>query len=170
MQTNQAETWKIYLDACCLNRPFDDQTQDRIRLETEAITLIMTHLYTGSWQWIGSEILRIEIDQTPDPVRRVRVKSLLDKVHHEVSIEQTEAARGKHLETLGFKPYDALHIACAENSCAEVFLTTLPARLLQVSALGVSDDKLLRRANRLQTQLSVRVENPLTWLQEVTQT
>lgn len=27
---------KVYLDACCLNRPFDDQTQGRIRLEAEA--------------------------------------------------------------------------------------------------------------------------------------
>jgi len=24
---------KIYLDVCCLNRPFDDQVQDRVRLE-----------------------------------------------------------------------------------------------------------------------------------------
>ena len=24
--------YKIYLDACCLNRPFDDQTQPRIYL------------------------------------------------------------------------------------------------------------------------------------------
>jgi hypothetical protein len=27
----------IYLDACCLNRPFDDQRQPRIRLELEAL-------------------------------------------------------------------------------------------------------------------------------------
>jgi len=26
----------IYLDLCCFNRPFDDQAQARIRLETEA--------------------------------------------------------------------------------------------------------------------------------------
>ena len=31
----------IYLDTCCLNRPFDDQTQDRIRLEAEAVILIL---------------------------------------------------------------------------------------------------------------------------------
>jgi hypothetical protein len=32
---------KIYLDTCCLNRPFDDQRQARIRLESEAVTLIL---------------------------------------------------------------------------------------------------------------------------------
>ena len=28
---------RIYLDVCCLNRPFDDQSIDRIHLESEAI-------------------------------------------------------------------------------------------------------------------------------------
>ncbi|MFN0197095.1 MAG: PIN domain protein, partial [Planctomycetaceae bacterium] len=27
---------RIYLDNCCFNRPFDDQRQIRVRLETEA--------------------------------------------------------------------------------------------------------------------------------------
>ncbi len=48
---------KVYLDACCLNRPFDDQTQDRIHLEAEAVLLILTHVESGRWQWIGSEAL-----------------------------------------------------------------------------------------------------------------
>jgi len=30
------ESMKLYLDNYCFNRPFDDQTQIRIRLETEA--------------------------------------------------------------------------------------------------------------------------------------
>ena len=32
---------KVYLDNCVLNRPFDDQGQERIRLETEAVMLIL---------------------------------------------------------------------------------------------------------------------------------
>jgi hypothetical protein len=27
---------RIYLDNCCFNRPFDDQSQTRVRLEAEA--------------------------------------------------------------------------------------------------------------------------------------
>jgi len=34
----------VYLDVCCLNRPFDDQTQDRIHLESEAVLLILKHI------------------------------------------------------------------------------------------------------------------------------
>ena len=31
---------KIYLDNCCFNRPFDDQTQLRIKLESEATRFV----------------------------------------------------------------------------------------------------------------------------------
>ena len=31
---------RIYLDNCCLNRPFDDQSKMRIRLEAEAVLFI----------------------------------------------------------------------------------------------------------------------------------
>ena len=40
MQTPQS--WKIYLDMCCLNRFFDPQIQGRIRRETEAVDTILT--------------------------------------------------------------------------------------------------------------------------------
>jgi len=33
---------KIYLDACCLSRPFDDQSQQKIYLESQAILFILS--------------------------------------------------------------------------------------------------------------------------------
>jgi len=41
---------KVYLDVSCLNRPFDDQTQARIRLESEAVTIILDECEHGEWQ------------------------------------------------------------------------------------------------------------------------
>jgi hypothetical protein len=55
---------KIYLDTCCLNRPFDDQRQPRIRLEAEAVTLILEKFRQREWNWVGSEVLIYEIEQT----------------------------------------------------------------------------------------------------------
>ena len=54
-------TMKVYLDACCLNRPFDDQGQPRVHLETEAISLILEKLHWREWDWVGSEMLLYEI-------------------------------------------------------------------------------------------------------------
>lgn len=142
----------IYFDACCLNRPFDDQTQDRIRLEAEAVLLILSHVHRGEWRWISSEVLDFEIEQIPDAERRRRVQVLTRSAVGAVVMDDAVVKRGSELEAIGFRALDALHLACAEAAGTEVFLTT--------------DDGLLRRARRVSEQLRVRVENPLTWLKE----
>ena len=147
--------WRIYLDNCCLSRRFDDQTQDRIRLETEAIVRIIEHFDAGHWQWISSEVSTFEAHQNPDLIQRFRVRFLLNSAHQVVSVGAVETSRGKHFESLGFKPFDALHLACAESGNANLFLTT--------------DDRMLRKAKSVSSELRIRVENPLTWLQEVTE-
>ena len=84
---------KVYLDVCCLNRPFDDQTQDRIRLEAEAVLMILSQCEAGHWEWIGSEVVTLEISRTPDSERRRRVQALVSHAHHSVSVGRPEASR-----------------------------------------------------------------------------
>ena len=146
----------IYLDACCLNRPFDDQTQARIRLEAEAVLMILSKCEAGDWEWIGSEALDWEIGQTPDLERLRRVRSLTAHAHRSVPIGLSEAERAREVETWGIAAYDALHLACAESGGADVLLTT--------------DDRLLRGSVARASELHVRVANPLTWLREVRKT
>lgn len=67
---------KIYLDVCCLNRPFDDQTQERIRLEAEAVILVLARFKSGVWEWVSSEVVDYEIAQIADLTRRRRIRSL----------------------------------------------------------------------------------------------
>ena len=147
---------RIYLDACCLNRPFDDQTQDRTRLESEAVLLVMNRLQQeDDWVWIGSEVLEYEVDQIPDSERHRRVQALLGFVEVEQTTDANATQRAQEFQALGFKAVDALHIACAEESNCDVLLTT--------------DDRMLRTATRNSDQLHVRVENPIDWLREVEQ-
>ncbi len=51
---------KIYMDACCLNRPFDDQTVDRVRMEAESIIIIFKRVRSGKIRLIGSDVLMLE--------------------------------------------------------------------------------------------------------------
>ncbi len=141
---------KVYLDVCCLNRPFDEQEQERIRLEAEAVLLILTRLKAGQWQWLSSEVIEDEIAQTPDPKRRKRLQYLIMHAQDSFMLTENEVERAMELRSLGMGDMDALHLACAESGKADVFLTT--------------DDKLLRRANRLAEQLHILVDNPLNWL------
>lgn len=146
------EKIRVYLDVCCLNRPFDDQSQPRIRLESEATLIILAQCEQGQREWVGSKVLTWEVDKTPDPERRQRVQLLASGVHHTVSIGQSEIARARHIREWGIAAVDALHLACAESGGVDVFLTT--------------DDRLLRKAKTYAEQLHVRVENPLEWLRE----
>ena len=152
MQSN-VQFWKIYLDTCCLSRLFDPPTQARVRQEAEAIRQTLTYIREGDWNWISSDVLTDEVDQTPDLRKCFQMKALLTHVHKTIYTQTSEKSRGEKLELIGFKRRDALHIACAESDKVDVFLTT--------------DDRLLRRAKRYHAQLHIRVENPATWLQEV---
>jgi len=61
IRAKQDINYKIYLDVCCLNRPFDDWTQERIRLEGEAILSIMERIRAKKWQLVTSEAITVEL-------------------------------------------------------------------------------------------------------------
>lgn len=144
---------KIYLDVCCLNRPFDDQEQDRVHLEAEAVLLILKHCESGEWKWVSSAVVSQEVENIPSSERGNRVKELLNVVSEFIPLDDVAVARGEELKSLGFKTYDALHVACAEQAQVDVLLTT--------------DDRLLRVATRNSKKLKIHIENPLIWLQKV---
>ena len=144
---------KIYFDTCCLNRPFDDQTQERIRLESEAVLAVLSRIEKGEWDWVGSEVLMDEIEQTPDTQKLSRARLLSGFIKQTVEIGEAEVERSKELQGEGFKEFDSLHLACAENAKADVFLST--------------DDRLLKLAKRISNRLRIQVENPLAWVEEM---
>ena len=111
------------------------------------------HFLRSCCYWISSTVVVDEVEQTPDLEKRIQAGTLLSLAHETAAVETMEILRGQQLESLGFKKQDALHLACAESVKVDIFLTT--------------DDRLLRRAKRYQSQLFVRVENPVVWLEEV---
>jgi len=143
----------IYLDLCCLNRPFDDQHQPRVRLEAEAVLGLLQLARLGTLTLISSEILVLECNRAPDADRRRKVEALLSVATSKVVAGAVERNRGRDLQALGFGAFDALHIACAESARADVLLTT--------------DDRLRSRTARLQDRLAIQVENPAKWYLEV---
>jgi len=144
---------RLYLDACCLNRLTDDQSQARIRDEAEAVESILRLVRAGKAAWVSSTALEIEINRNPDVDRRHDVAALLALANEVVVPQSRSAERATCLQKLGFDPFDALHLACAEEGQADVFLTT--------------DDDLIRRAGRRINEIRTRVMNPVSWYQEV---
>ena len=141
---------RIYHDVSCLNRPFDDQTQSRIHLESEAVLLILDEIDAGRWEQVSSRMAKLEIQAIPDAVRRRRVAQLLPQTTIELSGGIFDRAR--ELVGYGLKAADAVHTAAAEESQAAVLLTC--------------DDRWLRKADQISAKLSVSIANPIDWLQE----
>ena len=88
---------RIYLDVCCLNRPFDDQRDDRIRLESEAVLIILERCL-NEWRMIGSEVVDYEISKIPDSERREKVGILASLAKEKVILEDEIIERAKEIE------------------------------------------------------------------------
>lgn len=143
---------KIYLDVCCLCRPFDDQTVHRIRMETEAVTEILKRCLSD-WQLVGSEAIEFEISRISDDERRENAESLLQFAKNRIVVDDDVEVVARNYHRYGIDPFDALHLACA-GSAGAVFLTT--------------DDALIRSIKKHENKISTRVHNPVQWLMEVT--
>lgn len=61
---------RIYLDNCCFNRPFDDQSQIRIMLEAEAKLRIQDDILGKKFELVWSYILEAENTANPFEERR----------------------------------------------------------------------------------------------------
>ena len=61
---------KLYLDNCCFNRPFDDQTQLKIHLESQAKLAVQDMIINGVHSLIWSYMLEYENSQNPFEIRK----------------------------------------------------------------------------------------------------
>lgn len=136
----------IYLDVCCLNRPYDDWNQPRIRLEAEAVLAIIERCQSRDWRLVNSTALESEIAQTPNPTRVAQVMESLSIAQNKILVTETITQKAIDLTSLSFKFYDALHLVCAEAAKADVLLTT--------------DDRLRRKALTCRDNLKIQVANP----------
>ena len=63
----------LYLDLNCFNRPFDDQSQDRIAQETMAVLSILQRIIDGVDLLAWSAVLDFENTQHPLVDRRTEI-------------------------------------------------------------------------------------------------
>jgi hypothetical protein len=68
---------KVYLDVCCLNRPFDDPAQPRVALEAAAVTKVLDLVESGILTDYSSEMAEVEIERMSDAERRRNVTEFL---------------------------------------------------------------------------------------------
>ena len=144
---------KIYMDVCCLNRPFDDQNQDRIHLEAESVLSILSFVEKGKWHLLNSDAILYEINKIPDTERKIEVRLVISLAKEYIRLNKKIFERAEQIQKIGVKSFDALHVACAEAGKADIFLTT--------------DDQLLKKLRQHSDKIKVKAANPLEWIEEV---
>ena len=65
---------RVYLDTSIYNRPFDDQTQAKIFLETQAIVLILGMVENKLIELVNSSVLEHENSRNPFPLKQQSIK------------------------------------------------------------------------------------------------
>lgn len=115
---------KLYLDICCYNRPFDDQTQINIRLETEAKLHIQASIRADEYSSIWSYMHELENNANPYEEKRNAIALWKDIAVEHCSSSDDILSAGQRIMTNGIKAKDALHLACAIYSCCDYFITT----------------------------------------------
>jgi len=140
------------MDVCCLNRPYDDLSPDRVYLEAESVLTIISHCERGEWSLISSGMIEYELSKLQDIDRLEKIQMLLVASRERLELTPQVEKLARSFVGHGLKPFDSLHLALAESYGVDVFLTT--------------DDRLLRSARKL--NLNIMVSNPVSWLMEVT--
>lgn len=121
------EVMKIYLDNCCYNRPYDDQSYLSISLETQAKLLVQSLIKQKRLELASSFILDYENSCNPYTDRKTAVKNFLDdNVSDYIGGEKSEEviARAEKVMATGVKMKDSCHIVCAEMMKCDYLLST----------------------------------------------
>lgn len=115
---------KIYLDNYVYNRPFDDQSQIRIKLETEAKFYIQAEIKQRHVVLVWSYILELENTYNPFAERRHTIAQWQDLAQMDIDETATVLSTAHTIQALGLQSKDALHVACAIEAAANYFITT----------------------------------------------
>lgn len=118
---------RIYLDNCCYNRPFDEQSEQRVWEESQAKIKIQTRIKTYEYELASSYTLRYEYSRIKDDSKRNYINSFVEE-NTEVYVDESykdelDDIAAKIMAT-GVKMHDAYHVASAIAAQCDYFLTT----------------------------------------------
>jgi len=117
---------RIYLDNCCYNRPYDDQTSIKISLETQAKLAIQEMIKLGKYALVSSETLEYEVDASPYSSQVQIIKGFIqENTSFYVGKRKRDDVEKLAIEITqtGVKYYDACHVASAIIADCEYFVT-----------------------------------------------
>ena len=135
------------MDNCCFNRPFDDQANIWIRLETEAKLYIQGKIINKEIELAWFYIIDYENQFNPFEERRETIDKWKFRAIIDIGETTDVIHNAQSIQRLGAKSKDALHVACAIEAKCDYFFST--------------DDILLKKLSEFD---KIKVLNPLSFL------
>lgn len=135
---------RIYLDNCCYNRPYDNQTQIRIRLEAEAKLHIQQMIKEKKLELVTSYMLEYENSKNRSSMKRQAILDFFQQNEsYYVGVERSADIEhiAESIMRTGVKEKDAIHVSSALLAKCDFFVST--------------DDRLLKYQNA-----SIRLVSP----------
>ena len=113
----------IYLDNCAYNRPFDDQTQLKISLETQAKLYIQTMIKNKELDLVYSYVCFYENYINPFGNKKLSILEFSKNAKFFITENNDILLKANEITKTGIKTLDALHLSCAINAKADYFIT-----------------------------------------------
>lgn len=142
---------RIYLDNCCYNRPYDDQSQLMVSIETQCKLWIQKMIREGSYELVSSYMLRYECINSPFIDRKRAIIQFIDKyADYIVDVDRKNLIeeRAQDIMSTGIKFKDACHVASVIFAGCDYFIST--------------DKRLLRYKSE-----EIKLVSPVEFLEEV---
>jgi len=115
---------RVYLDNCAYNRPYDNQNDISIRLESEAKLFIQEKIKDKKIDLVWSSMNSFENNDNPSPEKRERIIVWKDIAVEYCRLNESILKKALELETQNIRAKDAIHIAIAIYSQCGYFITT----------------------------------------------
>jgi predicted nucleic acid-binding protein len=139
---------QLYLDMNIYNRPFDDQAQVRIRLETIAIHSIIKMIKDKKVVLLWSFMLEFENSLNPYEDIRMEIEILSALASKHIDMVKDILTTARTFEFKGIKSRDAIHLSCAIKGHADYFLTC--------------DDRLIKKGRFVKDKITIM--NPIDFI------
>ena len=150
---------KIMLNTNVYCRPFDDQSQNKIKNEADGVLNILFHAINGKAHIITSDVLHEEIDLIKDKSKRESVFYLVESVETErISLAKEVLIIADGLNQIIHDYNDCLHISFAAISKCNFLITC--------------DNELIERKDKIESfllmnKMNTQIIHPFVYLQKI---
>jgi len=138
---------RVYLDNCCFNRPYDNQSQLKIELETKAKLHIQSLIAEDKVDLVISYMSEFENNDNPFLMKKTAIADFFKYAKENITENLEIIETANSLKKSGLKTKDSLHLACAIVSKCDYFMST--------------DDRLLKHKDK-----RIKIINPINFILE----